>query len=163
DLTSDEGLDILYRLAATADIFLTNKLPSVRRKLRIGIEEIRAANPVIIYVRGTGQGERGPDADKGSYDSLAFWNRSGIAIGMPPPDDAVRRNPLTNNYLTQDGRWLAFICLQAGKYWPELCAVIDRPELATDARFADHDSLLANSGDAIEILTATIGARPLAE
>ncbi len=27
----------------------------------------------IIYVRGTGQGERGPDADKGSYDSLAFW------------------------------------------------------------------------------------------
>src|SRR6195256_2360164 len=30
DLTSEEGLDILYRLAATSDIFLTNKLPSVR-------------------------------------------------------------------------------------------------------------------------------------
>ena len=210
DLTSDEGLDILYRLAATCDIFLTNKLPHVRTKLRIGLDEIRAANPNIIYVRGTGQGERGPDADKGSYDSLAFWNRSGIAIGMsrpeyghvvgppgpgfgdsigamtiaggmmgalfhrertgeatvvdvsllgsamwahgqaialsliadvpwmPPPADAVRRNPLTNNYLTADGRWLAFICLQAGKYWPELCQVIGRPELATDARFADH-------------------------
>ena len=86
DLTTDEGLDILYRLAATADIFLTNKLPRVRTKLRIGVEEIRAANPNIIYVRGTGQGERGPDADKGSYDSLAFWNRSGIAIGMSRPE-----------------------------------------------------------------------------
>ena len=37
DLTTDEGLDILYQLAATADIFLTNKLPRVRTKLRIGV------------------------------------------------------------------------------------------------------------------------------
>jgi crotonobetainyl-CoA:carnitine CoA-transferase CaiB-like acyl-CoA transferase len=73
DLTSPDGLDILYRLAATSDVFLTNKLPSVRTKLEIDVDEIRAHNPTIIYVRGTGQGERGPDADKGSYDSLAFW------------------------------------------------------------------------------------------
>ena len=235
DLTTDEGLDVLYKLAATSDIFLTNKLPSVRTKLRIGVDEIRAANPNIIYVRGTGQGERGPDADKGSYDALAFWARSGIAIGMtrpeyghvvgppgpgfgdsigamtiaggmmgalfhrertgeativdvsllgtamwshgqaialsllsdipwmPMPADATMRNPLTNNYLTGDGHWLAFICLQAGKYWPELCTVVGRPELATDARFADHASLLANGGDAIEILTEVIAGRPLGE
>src|SRR3954470_5811825 len=73
DLTSPDGLDILHKLAATCDVFLTNKLPSVREKLKIGVEEIRAHNPRIIYVRGTGQGERGPDADKGSYDALAFW------------------------------------------------------------------------------------------
>jgi crotonobetainyl-CoA:carnitine CoA-transferase CaiB-like acyl-CoA transferase len=30
DLTSDDGRDILYQLAATSDVFLTNKLPSVR-------------------------------------------------------------------------------------------------------------------------------------
>src|SRR3954453_14530829 len=35
DLTTDEGLDILYRLAATSDVFLTNKLPNVRKKLKI--------------------------------------------------------------------------------------------------------------------------------
>src|SRR5918998_6639742 len=86
DLTSDEGLDILYKLAETSDVFLTNKLPKVRRKLRIDVEEIRAANPQIIYVRGTGQGERGPDADKGSYDSLAFWARAGVAIGAKRPE-----------------------------------------------------------------------------
>src|SRR5271155_5132554 len=35
DLTTPDGLDILYKLAATADVFLTNKLPSVRKKLTI--------------------------------------------------------------------------------------------------------------------------------
>src|SRR5580704_8112705 len=86
DLTSDDGLDILYRLAGTSDVFLTNKLPSIRTKLHIDVEDIRAHNPGIIYVRGTGQGERGPDADKGSYDALAFWARSGVAAGAKRPE-----------------------------------------------------------------------------
>ena len=94
DLTSDDGLDILYQLAATCDVFLTNKLPSVRTKLKIDVDDIRAANPNIIYVRGTGQGERGPDADRGSYDTLAYWCRSGVAMGLKQPDDdTCRRRP----------------------------------------------------------------------
>jgi crotonobetainyl-CoA:carnitine CoA-transferase CaiB-like acyl-CoA transferase len=86
DLTSDDGLDILYKLAATSDVFLTNKLPGVRTKLRVDIDDIRAANPSIIYVRGSGQGERGPDADRGSYDMLGYWCRAGIAMAMKQPD-----------------------------------------------------------------------------
>ena len=43
DLTSDDGLEILHKLVATSDIFLTNKLPGVRKKLKIGLEEVRAA------------------------------------------------------------------------------------------------------------------------
>jgi len=91
DLTAPDGIDILYKLAATCDVFLTNKLPSVRTKLKIDVDDIRAANPKIIYVRGTGQGERGPDADRGSYDQLSYWLRTGIAVGVkqydnvPPP------------------------------------------------------------------------------
>ena len=45
DLTTPEGLEILYKLAATADVFLTNKLPRVRKKLNIELEDIRAHNP----------------------------------------------------------------------------------------------------------------------
>jgi crotonobetainyl-CoA:carnitine CoA-transferase CaiB-like acyl-CoA transferase len=86
DLTAPDGIDILYKLAATSDVFLTNKLPSVRERLKIDVDEIRAANPNIVYVRGTGQGERGPEADKGSYDSLAFWARAGVAIGARRPE-----------------------------------------------------------------------------
>ncbi len=86
DLTEPEGLEVLYRLVATSDVFLTNKLPGVRAKLGLGVEEIRARNPRIIYARGTGQGERGPDADKGSYDNLSFWARSGAALGSMRPE-----------------------------------------------------------------------------
>src|SRR4051812_48816442 len=95
DLTSDDGLDILYKLAAKCDVFLTNKLPSVRTKLKIDVDQVRAHNPHIIYVRGTGQGERGPDADHGSYDSLSYWCRAGVALSLkqhdnvpPPPGPA---------------------------------------------------------------------------
>ena len=45
DLTSEDGLDILYKLAATSDVFLTNKLPSVRTKLKIDVDEIRGGQP----------------------------------------------------------------------------------------------------------------------
>jgi crotonobetainyl-CoA:carnitine CoA-transferase CaiB-like acyl-CoA transferase len=235
DLTSDEGLDILYRLAATSDVFLTNKLPSVRKKLKVELEDIRAHNPRIIYVRGTGQGARGPDADKGSYDSLAFWCRSGIALGVKrpdydhipvppapgfgdsigamtiaggimgalfhrertgeatvvdvsllgtglwamgqavalslladvpwtaPPAERLRANPLSANYLTKDGRFLSFTCLQAGKYWPHICEVIERPELANDPRFSDHASLMSHSIEAAEILADAFAQRTLDE
>src|SRR5690606_15702149 len=87
DLTAPDGLGILHRLVATSDVFLTNKLPSVRSRLGIEVEALRAHNPRLIYVRGTGHGERGPDADRGSYDSLAYWCRAGIAAGMKHPED----------------------------------------------------------------------------
>ncbi|MGH9018943.1 MAG: CaiB/BaiF CoA transferase family protein, partial [Acidimicrobiales bacterium] len=234
DLASEEGLDILYKLAAVSDVFLTNKLPRVRKKLKIDVDDIRAQNPKIIYARGTGQGERGPDADKGAYDSLAFWCRAGVALAvtkpdyghivgppgpgfgdsigamtiaggimgalyhrertgegttvdvsllssgmwamgqtislsllldMPwqPPPGGMTRNPLTGNYKASDERWIALTCLQAIKYWPSMCEVIGQPELATDPRFADHESLMANGSEAAAILRAAFAQFTLAE
>ena len=231
DLTSEEGLDILYRLAATCDVFLTNKLPSVRTKLRIDVDDIRAHNPRIVYVRGTGQGERGPEADRGSYDSLAYWCRAGIAMGVkqptydyvpappapafgdsigamtiaggimgalyhrertgeaptvdvsllgigmwsmgaalalslqhgvgwsPPPPHAPTGNPLSATYATSDGHYLSITCLQAARYWPEMCAVIGQPELGTDVRFADAEAIRANVAEATDIMRAAIASR----
>jgi crotonobetainyl-CoA:carnitine CoA-transferase CaiB-like acyl-CoA transferase len=86
DLSSEEGREILYRLAASCDVFLTNKVPHVVRQLRIDVDDIRAHNEKIVYVRGTGWGARGPDADKGGYDMLGYWCRSGIAYGAKPPE-----------------------------------------------------------------------------
>ncbi|HWF16722.1 MAG TPA: CoA transferase [Acidimicrobiales bacterium] len=86
DVATPEGLDLINRLAATCDVFLTNKLPAVRKKLRIECEDIRAHNPNIIYVAGTGGGERGPEADRGGYDFLSYWCRAGSAMGSTPTD-----------------------------------------------------------------------------
>jgi len=86
DLSTDAGLDVLYRIAATCDVFLTNKLPEVRAKLRIGAADVRAHAPNIIYVAGTGAGERGPEADRGGYDFLTYWCRAASAMGSTPTD-----------------------------------------------------------------------------
>jgi crotonobetainyl-CoA:carnitine CoA-transferase CaiB-like acyl-CoA transferase len=231
DLASPDGLEILYKLAPSCDIFLTNKLPQVRRKLKIDVDDIRAHNPNIIYVRGSGQGERGPEAERGSYDSLAYWCRAGVAMGMkheeydyvpmppapafgdsigamtiaggimgalyhrertgeattvdvsllsvgmwsmgaalalslqfgmgwrPIPAGSGSGNPLVGTYATKDEKFLSMSCLQAGKYWPEFCEVVGRPELATDARFGDADAIRENGGAATELVREIIGER----
>jgi crotonobetainyl-CoA:carnitine CoA-transferase CaiB-like acyl-CoA transferase len=71
----------------------------------------------------------------------------------PPPKDHMTQNPLVSSYKTKDDRWVALTCLQAGKYWAPLCEAIGRPELATDARFADHEALLAHGREAFDLLT----------
>ena len=84
-LEHPEAMEVLHELIRTSDVFLTNFLPSARAKLHIDVEDVRAINPDIIYVRGSGFGARGPDADKGGYDSTAFWARGGTAHLLTPP------------------------------------------------------------------------------
>ena len=238
DVSTEQGLDLIYRLVATSDVFLTNKLPAVRKKLRIELDDIRAHNPNIIYVSGTGAGERGPDADKGGYDFLSYWCRASSAMGTTPTDvdylagqpgpgygdsiggmtiaggilgalfhrertgealpvdvsllgvgmwamspaialslqlnfpwrpgpssggGAGPANPLVGTYRTQDGKFLAFSCLQGFKYWPGACHAIGRDDLVTDARFSSHESLAANAGEARKILAEVFRAAPLSE
>ena len=88
DMASPGGREVLLRLVAEADVFLTNFLPAVRRKLGIDVDDIRAANPNIIYVRGSANGQRGPEAERGGYDLATFWSRGGSAdIATPPGQD----------------------------------------------------------------------------
>jgi crotonobetainyl-CoA:carnitine CoA-transferase CaiB-like acyl-CoA transferase len=79
NLGSEAGREVLYSLVGSADVFLTSKLAPTRRKLCFDVEHIRAVNPRIVYVRGTGHGNRGAEADSGGFDALDFWYRSGIA------------------------------------------------------------------------------------
>ena len=84
DFGRPEGLELLYQLAAKSDVFLTNFLPDARARLRIDVADIRKVNPRIIYVRGHGQGARGPEAHLGGYDASSFWSRGGICDALTP-------------------------------------------------------------------------------
>ena len=92
DLSKPDGLELLYELAKHCDVFLTNYLPSARRKLKIDVDDIRKHNPKIIYARGSAFGDKGPDRDKGGFDSTAYWARGGSAMMVTPADLEV---PLT--------------------------------------------------------------------
>lgn len=86
DIATPEGQALIYEIAGTCDVFLTNYLPGARQKLNIDIEHIRAANPKIIYARGSAYGDKGPEREAGGFDGTAFWCRSGIAHAMTPEE-----------------------------------------------------------------------------
>lgn len=88
DIAHPAGRELLYRLAETCDVFLTNFLPDARRKLQIDVEHIRARNPRIIYARGHAYGTRGRESEDGGYDATAFWTRGGVAATLTSPDAA---------------------------------------------------------------------------
>jgi crotonobetainyl-CoA:carnitine CoA-transferase CaiB-like acyl-CoA transferase len=85
DIKHPDGRALLYEIARSSDVFLTNFLPDAREKLEIDVEHIRAQNPDIIYVRGSAFGVRGAEAGKGGYDMTGFWCRAGSASGVTPP------------------------------------------------------------------------------
>ena len=92
DVSTPEGQEILYVLARTCDVFLTNYLPQVRQKNKFDVEHIRAVNPNIIYARGSALGNKGPEREIGGFDGTCFWSRSGVAYSMTP---AEMEGPLT--------------------------------------------------------------------
>ncbi len=87
DISHPDGHAALMKLIESADVLLTNYLPPIRRKLKIDTEAIRAVNPNIIIARGSGQGTKGPDAEKAGYDGTSYWARSGMAAVMPEKSD----------------------------------------------------------------------------
>ncbi|OBF12026.1 CoA transferase [Mycobacterium sp. ACS4331] len=233
DLQSETGVATLLRLTAGADVFLTNYLPKVRTKLGIDADTLRAADPRLIYVRGSGWGSQGAMADTGGFDSAAAWSAAGVqnkltdpgapapvpqpaafydlqgssaiagAVAMalfrrertgegavvdvsllgtgmwtmgpdlaavaagsgelPRPNRIDAPNPIVNYYRTADDRWLNLVCLQADRFWAELCTLIERPDLADDDRFSDTIKRYTNRGECIAELDKVFGSRTLAE
>ncbi len=86
DIGTDGGREVLYKLAESSDVFLTSFLPSVRQRLQIDVEHIRAVNPRIVYARGSGQGPHGADRDKPGYDGSVYWGRGGVGHALAPGD-----------------------------------------------------------------------------
>lgn len=85
DISVPEGREVLYELARRSDVFLTSFLPEARTRFGIGVDDVRAVNPGIIYARGSALGPRGSESDKGGYDMTAFWCRAGAAATVTPP------------------------------------------------------------------------------
>ncbi|NEB02767.1 CoA transferase [Streptomyces sp. SID13726] len=72
-------------------------------------------------------------------------------------------NPLSGLYRTSDDRYLAFVMMQPGKFWADVCRHVDRPELAEDPRFATAEDLAAHTEEAVKILREVLSGRTLAE
>lgn len=115
DLMHPSGLEVLDQLVATSDVFLTNKLPRVRAALGIDIERLRNINSRLVYGLGTGTGMKGEGAERGSFDLLAFWFRTGSATnlieggGRPPYMPAAGYGDLMSGLTLAGGVALALL------------------------------------------------------
>jgi crotonobetainyl-CoA:carnitine CoA-transferase CaiB-like acyl-CoA transferase len=78
DLKHADGLAVLYRLLASADVFVTNFPLPVRERLKIAAPHVLALNPRLIYASLTAYGEEGEEAARTGFDSTAYWARTGL-------------------------------------------------------------------------------------
>jgi crotonobetainyl-CoA:carnitine CoA-transferase CaiB-like acyl-CoA transferase len=90
DLTTAEAREVMERLLAEADVFVTNVRPGGLARIGLDPESVRARHPTLVYAVATGYGHTGPGADKAGYDIGAYWARSGFAAtvvgdGVEPP------------------------------------------------------------------------------
>jgi crotonobetainyl-CoA:carnitine CoA-transferase CaiB-like acyl-CoA transferase len=84
DTGKAEGPGLIRRLAAGADVFLTNVRPAGLARAGLDPDTLAAINPKLVYAQVTGYGVEGPDAHRPGFDIAAFWARTGLARLTPP-------------------------------------------------------------------------------
>ena len=71
DLKRREGVDILKRLAGTADVLVENYRPGVAARLGVDYATLATINPRLVYCSISGFGQSGPYAHLGGFDLIA--------------------------------------------------------------------------------------------
>src|SRR5580693_8407444 len=84
NLKTDEGREILMRLAEQADVIVENMRPGVVRRLGVDYDSVKKRNPRIVYGSISGFGQYGPYTSRPSIDQIA-QGMSGImsVTGIP--------------------------------------------------------------------------------
>jgi crotonobetainyl-CoA:carnitine CoA-transferase CaiB-like acyl-CoA transferase len=131
NLKAPEGVAILKRLAATADVLVENYRPDVKHRLGIDYETLRAINPRLVYVSISGFGQDGPYANRPGFDQIAQGMGGLMSITGLPGQGPVRAGiPIadlsTGNYaamgafiallereVSGQGQWVQSSLLQA--------------------------------------------------
>jgi crotonobetainyl-CoA:carnitine CoA-transferase CaiB-like acyl-CoA transferase len=85
NLGTDDGADILKRLAKSSDVLIENFRPGTLERWGIGPEVLHEINPALVIVRITGFGQSGPYASRAGFGTLAE-SMSGFAHLTGPAD-----------------------------------------------------------------------------
>ena len=77
DLSTEEGQAVLYELAKSADVFLTNYRAPALEKMGLDYNSLKDDHPKLIHASVNGFGPKGPDAGKAMLDGVAA-SRGGL-------------------------------------------------------------------------------------
>jgi crotonobetainyl-CoA:carnitine CoA-transferase CaiB-like acyl-CoA transferase len=90
DLQAPEGVDLVKRLVAKADVLVENFRPGVMQRLGLGYEALREINPRLIYCAVSGFGMDGPLRDKPSFDIVTQAMSGAMSLNGEPGRDPVK-------------------------------------------------------------------------
>ena len=100
--------------------------------------------------------------------NAAIWQLGPDVVGAGITGEDIPRfqlsempNPVASIYKTRDGRHIAFVLLQADRFWADFCTRLGRPDLIDDERFANAMVRFANRADCIAELRKTLGSEDL--
>lgn len=86
DIKKQDGVDALFKLLETADVFAVNTRMKSLEKLGLTYDTLKEKFPKLIMAHVSGYGEDGPDKDAPGFDAAAFWARSGVLLEWKDKD-----------------------------------------------------------------------------
>jgi alpha-methylacyl-CoA racemase len=89
DLKVPDGVEVVLRLAAAADVFVEGYRPGVAERLGLGPDVVLDRNPAVVYARLTGYGQAGPLSGAAGHD-INFVAQSGALHAMARAGEAPR-------------------------------------------------------------------------
>ena len=95
DLKSEEGVAIYKDLARDADVVVEAMRPGSLAKLGLGVDDLRALNPKLVFCTISGYGASGPYKDMPSH-GIAYDTWAGL-IDPVVDDDGFTRIPVLPN------------------------------------------------------------------
>lgn len=110
DMKTQEGKEIMSRLLSTADVFLTSYRTDALYRLKLDYPSLSADYPQLIWAQINGFGDKGPDAAKPGFDTVAFWARSGAMSDFVEAGDGVMNAPIAFGDVTTACSLSAGIC-----------------------------------------------------
>ena len=97
DMKTAAGREIVLRLAAGADVLIENARPGVMARRGLGYDDLKAANPALIYASISGYGQTGPHGARGGFDLVAQGVSGIMSVTGEPGGPPVKAGiPLTD-------------------------------------------------------------------
>ena len=100
DLKHPDGLAVVRKLAAEADVMLESFRPGVADRLGVGYAAMQQLNPGLLYASVSGFGQTGPDRERACTDTVAQAFSGLMSLNTAPDGSPVKVGAVIIDTLT---------------------------------------------------------------
>jgi crotonobetainyl-CoA:carnitine CoA-transferase CaiB-like acyl-CoA transferase len=111
NLRDPQAKEVFLKLAKDADVVVENFTPGVMERFGLGYDDVKAANPNIIYCSISGFGQAGPYSGRSAYDQI-MQGMGGLMSITGEPDGEPQKVGIAVTDIGA-GMWSAFAIMAA--------------------------------------------------